>query len=98
MSNSEHILISGGTGFIGQHLIPALLQQGHQVTVYGRERDKIQQMFGESVAAVSDLQQIKRPVNTIINLAGAVKKPSALPLLDSFYWLSDLLVLNLYWK
>ena len=71
MSNNEHILISGGTGFIGQHLIPALLQQGHQVTVYGRDGDKIQQMFGKSVAAVSDLQHIKRPVNTIINLAGA---------------------------
>ena len=71
MSNNEHILISGGTGFIGQHLISALLQQGHQVTVYGRDGDKIQQMFGESVAAVSDLQHIKRPVNTIINLAGA---------------------------
>ena len=70
MSNNEHILISGGTGFIGQHMIPALLQQGHQVTVYGRDGDKIQQMFGESVAAVSDLQHIKRPVNTIINLAG----------------------------
>ena len=71
MSNNEHILISGGTGFIGQHLIPALLQQGHQVTVYGRDGDKIQQMFGKSVAAVSDLQHIKRSVNTIINLAGA---------------------------
>ena len=71
MSNNEHILISGGTGFIGQHLIPALLQQGHQVTVYGRDRDKIQQTFGDAVAAVSDLQHIKRPVNTIINLAGA---------------------------
>ena len=46
MSNNEHILISGGTGFIGQHLIPALLQQGHQVTVYGRDRDKIQQTSG----------------------------------------------------
>ena len=46
MSNNEHILISGGTGFIGQHLIPALLQQGHQVTVYGRDRDKINKCSG----------------------------------------------------
>ena len=71
MNHNEHILISGGTGFIGQHLIPVLLQQGHCISVYGREADKIQQLFGDAVDAVSDLSQIKRPVNTIINLAGA---------------------------
>ena len=71
MNHNEHILISGGTGFIGQHLIPVLLQQGHHVSVYGRDADKIQQLFGDAVDAVSDLSQIKRPVNTIINLAGA---------------------------
>ena len=58
MNHTEHILISGGTGFIGQHLIPVLLQQGHQVTVYGRDSDKTQQMLGDAVEAVSDLQQI----------------------------------------
>ena len=71
MSKNEHVLISGGTGFIGQYLIPVLLQQGHQVTVYGRDKDKIQQLFGDAVDAFSDLSQINRPVNTIINLAGA---------------------------
>ena len=71
MNNNEHILISGGTGFIGQHLIPVLLQHGHRVSVYGREADKINQLFGNAVDAVCDLSQIKRSVNTIINLAGA---------------------------
>ena len=71
MSNNEHILISGGTGFIGQHLIPVLQQHCHHVSVYGREVDKIQQLFGDAVDAVNDLSQIKRPVNTIINLAGS---------------------------
>ncbi|UOO89310.1 TIGR01777 family oxidoreductase [Vitreoscilla massiliensis] len=71
MKTSEHILISGGTGFIGQHLIPVLLQQGHQVTVWGRDLAKILAEFGDTVTAVSDLANIKRPVNTIINLAGA---------------------------
>ena len=71
MNHNEHILISGGTGFIGQHLIPVLLQQGHCISVYGREADKIQQLFGDAVDAVNDLSQIKRPVNTIINLAGS---------------------------
>lgn len=30
------ILITGGTGFIGQHLVPALLEQGHQVSILTR--------------------------------------------------------------
>lgn len=71
MKATEHILISGGTGFIGQHLIPVLLQQGHQVTVWGRDLAKIHAEFGDTVEAVSDLANIKRPVNTVINLAGA---------------------------
>ena len=71
MNHNEHILISGGTGFIGQHLIPVLQQHCHHVSVYGREVDKIQQLFGDAVDAVNDLSQIKRPVNTIINLAGS---------------------------
>ena len=71
MKATEHILISGGTGFIGQHLIPVLRQQGHQVTVWGRDLAKIHAEFGDTVEAVSDLANIKRPVNTVINLAGA---------------------------
>lgn len=30
------ILITGGTGFIGQHLVPALIEGGHQVTILTR--------------------------------------------------------------
>lgn len=32
-----HLLITGGTGFIGQALCPALLQAGHQVSVLTRD-------------------------------------------------------------
>lgn len=31
------ILITGGTGLIGRHLIPRLLELGHQVTVVHTE-------------------------------------------------------------
>ena len=40
-----HLLITGGTGLIGRHLIPRLLQLGHQVNVVTRDvaaaRDKL---------------------------------------------------------
>ncbi|WP_372759332.1 NAD-dependent epimerase/dehydratase family protein, partial [Litorivivens sp.] len=34
---SEHILLTGGTGFVGRSLIPKLLLGGHTVTVLTRQ-------------------------------------------------------------
>ena len=33
---AEHIFVTGGTGFVGEHLVPALLALGHRVTVLTR--------------------------------------------------------------
>ena len=32
------ILLTGGTGFIGSHVLMQLLQDGHEVTVLAREK------------------------------------------------------------
>lgn len=62
-----HVLVTGGTGFIGGALVPALLKQGHTVTILSRSP----QESGVDLRYVTALAQIKDPVDAVINLAGA---------------------------
>ncbi|CAH6659781.1 TIGR01777 family oxidoreductase [Pseudocitrobacter vendiensis] len=66
------ILITGGTGLIGGHLIPRLLELGHAVTVVTRSPDKARQHFGSRVEVWKGLDD-KRTldgIDAVINLAG----------------------------
>jgi len=65
-----HILVTGGTGFIGGALLPALAGRGEQVTVLTRQRRPMGQGQGQ-VAYVNALDDITDPVDAVINLAGA---------------------------
>ena len=47
------VLITGGTGFVGTHLVNRLLQGGHQVAVLARTRAKTRNRFNRPVEAVS---------------------------------------------
>jgi uncharacterized protein (TIGR01777 family) len=62
-----HILVTGGTGFIGQALVPALQQGGHTVTVLSRQALKNR----EGLSYVKEFDEIRSPVDAVINLAGA---------------------------
>lgn len=42
-----NILVTGATGFVGRHLIPLLLQEGHQLICIVRDREKASCLFGE---------------------------------------------------
>lgn len=55
MYNFDHktIFITGGTGFVGKHLIRTLNEAGAVVICYGRSKEKIEQMFGSSVIATN---------------------------------------------
>ena len=69
----QHVLVTGGTGFIGQSLVPELLEQGLRVTVLTR-RDRLPPVLQrEQVKAVRSLDAIAEGdrVDTVINLAGA---------------------------
>lgn len=66
------ILITGGTGAIGQNLVKSLLKLGHSVTIIGRDKKKIIDLYGSKVLALNwtELYKIKKPPKTIVHLAG----------------------------
>ena len=66
------ILITGGTGLIGRHLIPRLLELGHQVTVVTRSPDKARQLLDSRVALWKGLEdrQNLNDIYAVVNLAG----------------------------
>ncbi|HXU93680.1 MAG TPA: TIGR01777 family oxidoreductase [Gallionella sp.] len=66
------ILITGGTGLIGRHLCKALLEEGHEVTVFSRKPESVPLKCGADVHAMATLDewQPDRTFDAVINLAG----------------------------
>lgn len=64
----QHVLVTGGTGFIGRLLVQALRADGHRVSVW--TRDPAGARFGDGVGSVARLQELA-PCDVVVNLAGA---------------------------
>jgi uncharacterized protein len=63
------ILVSGGTGFIGQALCPQLTRDGHEVIVWSRQAHP---EVADGVTAIQRLDELTGPnPDAVINLAGA---------------------------
>lgn len=75
MASALDILVTGGTGYIGQHLIPLLLARGHRVRVLaraqslGRVPDGATGVVGDALDGVS-IAAALRPGDTVIHLVG----------------------------
>lgn len=66
------ILLTGGTGLIGRHLIPRLQALGHTICVVTRSVEKARQTLGDNIELWSGLQHVSSldGFDAVINLAG----------------------------
>ncbi|AUZ67269.1 TIGR01777 family oxidoreductase [Citrobacter amalonaticus] len=66
------ILVTGGTGLIGGHLVPRLQELGHQVTVLTRRRDTAREKLNDRVTLWDTLEDKQNldGFDAVINLAG----------------------------
>jgi uncharacterized protein len=67
-----HILVTGGTGFIGRRLVADLLASGHAVTVLSRQNPDVVRSLCGPVTCIGSLDQIgsEAQFGAVINLAG----------------------------
>jgi len=70
-STASTVLVTGGTGFIGRHLVPALVARGWKVILW-RHRSAVPGALrgAESVAMLDEIPTHQR-VDAVVNLAGA---------------------------
>jgi len=69
----QSVLVTGGTGFVGQVLIQHLLADGHQVIVLTRSPKQAAWLFAGKVLCIQKLDELapRHPIDVVINLAGA---------------------------
>ncbi|MDR6713587.1 uncharacterized protein (TIGR01777 family) [Pseudomonas hunanensis] len=68
-----HILLTGGTGLIGQHLCQFWIGQGHRLTVWSRRAEQVPRLCGASVRGIARLEDLDpgETLDAVVNLAGA---------------------------
>lgn len=65
------ILITGGTGYIGQALCPRLLAAGHELHVLSRQPASVTERCGNGARGFSSFEEIRgESFDAVINLAG----------------------------
>jgi uncharacterized protein (TIGR01777 family) len=65
-----HVLITGGTGFIGRALCLRLADAGHRLSVLTRDPSAAVRRLPPGTRVVADLAEIEEAVDGVVNLAG----------------------------
>jgi nucleoside-diphosphate-sugar epimerase len=70
------ILITGGLGFIGTHLEKALIKNGHDVTIYDRERVDRQKYIRGDICDIASIQKAFEDIKpeVVVHLAAMVSR------------------------
>lgn len=71
--STQTVLVTGATGFIGQHLVRALLKDGHNVVVLTRQPKQAAWMYDGKVLCIESMGDLPPSfhIDVVINLAGA---------------------------
>lgn len=69
----QTILVTGATGFIGHHLVPVLLNDGHNVIILTRRPQQAASMYEGRARCIASMDELPKSfhLDAIINLAGA---------------------------
>ncbi|WP_229474903.1 TIGR01777 family oxidoreductase [Pseudoduganella lurida] len=69
----QTVLVTGATGFVGQHLVAALLADGQHVIALTRDTAAAQRTLGARVRCVMTVDElpVTEKIDLVINLAGA---------------------------
>lgn len=69
---SRRVLVTGGTGFIGRHLVARLVANGDRPLVLARNEAKARRLFGDTATVVTSLAALgaDEPLDAVVNLAG----------------------------
>jgi uncharacterized protein YbjT (DUF2867 family) len=78
----SNVIVLGGTGFVGRHLVPRLLDDGHRVTVLSRRADAATRAGLPAAATVREgnvhdtafLQEVFSDMDAVINLTGILNE------------------------
>jgi uncharacterized protein (TIGR01777 family) len=73
----KRIVVAGGTGFIGRHLVRALAERGDEVSVLSRSAETVERALGAAARAVvyrplerGDWYEALNGADVVVNLAG----------------------------
>ena len=67
----QRMVVAGGTGLVGRHLVAALLEEGFAVTVLSRTPERAVLPTGATASSWADLPQVLEGAGAVINLCGA---------------------------
>ena len=66
-----YILITGGTGLIGQNLVKQLHEKNHNLVVLTRNKQKARHVLSDNISLINSLNEIDfNTLDVVINLAG----------------------------